>query len=440
MSSCLDILIDIYEYIDDNDTRRDFFLCIMMSDFLREEFARQKCDILIKIMHKYNCFKNIKYIKNQYHKLCLRALHSEQNDGTMMAYIRNQTPLLCHYALSINNDNTVRTFKYIKDKSKDITISALTYNAKVLKYVHPQTEEMVQIAITYAPKAILYVKNPTHEIYIKAIKIDPTVLKYIKYIIPGASNEKKSYYELCSTAVHCNGNSIQHVMRESLMDRTKTNKSKRPKYSGINETEYIKLCMYAIQRDGTNIQYIKGPTFEMYLLAVKSNGFALKQIPKYVISDNKDIIDPSYIVLASYAVRENWKAFKYCIAEAQTYELCIIGVTECWKALEFVKDEQKISHPDICICALKKNCLAIKFIPDEILVNIKSAITDDNKTNNKSGDQLDFKSDDDTSGDESESGEEDSDGGLDEDSDEESDSDEKIPTRRKKRSITSYWS
>ena len=99
-------------------------------------------------------------------------------------------------------------------------------------------------------------------------------------------------------------------------------------------------------------------TYEICIIAVKTNSYALKYIPKYNI-----MTDKQYYELYKEVVTQDGLALKFVPENNKTLDICEKAVTQNGKALEFVPNEKKTF--DICEIAVTKNGLALEFVPDE---------------------------------------------------------------------------
>ena len=99
-------------------------------------------------------------------------------------------------------------------------------------------------------------------------------------------------------------------------------------------------------------------TYEICIIAVKTNSYALKYIPKYNI-----MTDEQYYELYKEVVTQDGLALKFVPENNKTLDICEKAVTQNGKALEFVPNEKKTF--DICEIAVTKNGLALEFVPNE---------------------------------------------------------------------------
>jgi len=99
-----------------------------------------------------------------------------------------------------------------------------------------------------------------------------------------------------------------------------------------------------VMMDGCNIRFINDPSFEICLIAVIQNGYALWHIKNQT----------SQICLA--AVKYNGMALTY--VQNQTPEICMAAVKQCGEALMYVLNQT----PQICKTAVIQNKEAVRFI------------------------------------------------------------------------------
>jgi hypothetical protein len=113
----------------------------------------------------------------------------------------------------------------------------------------------------------------------------------------------------------------------------------------IKDPSY-ELQMAAVKQKGQVIRFIKDPSYELQLAAVNQTGMALQYIK-----------DPSY-ELQLAAVKQNGYAIRFI--KDPSYELQLAAVKQNAHAIRFIKDPSE----EIQLAAVKQNGYAIQFIKD----------------------------------------------------------------------------
>ncbi len=165
---------------------------------------------------------------------------------------------------------------------------------------------------------------------------------------------------------------------------------KDPTYFRSAKKQYPSVCLFAIECDPKNLEFIKEQTEALCLKALRKdiNVFCLvrnktKNIYQYVFVEH-----PSFLLeleqteqLCESALKANSNTFPYIKnktpelihmalklnglllkdIEDQTDDMCTDAIYENWNALEYVKDQKR----ELCIKALRKDWHALKHIRDQ---------------------------------------------------------------------------
>jgi hypothetical protein len=194
-------------------------------------------DLAIYVINK--CPKMFEYIdvsfQNEY--ICELAV---KNDYTNLVFVNNKTYDLCMLAYNIN----VNALQFIPKEyhTYDLCLNAVNINGSLLEYIDIKykTEQLCKIAVENNAFAIKYVPQQTEELCMIALRNYRYMFSDIKY-----KNEN-----VCHEAIKLCPSNLKHV-----------NKKHQTK----------KLCLVAIELDSCTIQYVKNPTIEMWIIALKDN-------------------------------------------------------------------------------------------------------------------------------------------------------------------------
>jgi hypothetical protein len=352
-----------------------------------------------------------------------------KENGHELRYLPYQTYELCLAAVEENGT----ALQYVDDeyKTNDLLMAAVKSSCQALKYIPEQTDEICLYAIKHNPNALEYITNQKLEYCLIALKKNGCAIKYIKDQTPelclAAVNMygfalreiKERPYDLCLTAVKKDGSAIKYVPYNLLnyelcLEAVKgfayelkfILKCKSENKINLTDEQINDLYIAALNKNGTSLEYIANPTYELCLFAVKSNGQALKYVPNNVFTMEQTMN------LCSEAVNQNGYALKYVKNNANKLwikELCITSIKNKPESIEYVynftlteDDFHELSllavslkgyvlknvinmTPEICLTAVKNYGWALKFAKDpshelfyEALKNI-STITYDSK-------------------------------------------------------------
>lgn len=104
----------------------------------------------------------------------------------------------------------------------------------------------------------------------------------------------------------------------------------------------------AILNESCAIGLIENPTPEIYMFAMRNNGFSLRNI-----DPNKPGMTPELLrELSLEAVKQNGLALAYVIN--QTPEICLEAIKQNTLAFQYVKEQT----PELCLEAIKQNAYA----------------------------------------------------------------------------------
>jgi hypothetical protein len=148
----------------------------------------------------------LEFVKNQTPEICLAAV---QNDGYSLKFVKKQTPKICLAA--VQNDGYA--LQFVKKKTPELCLAAVKKNGRAIEFVVDPTEEMCLEAVKENGKALMYIKEPTSEMFTIAEnnmdKEDEDEFKENFY------NEKVSNYNYNSFEL------IIEIINELLLNDTK---------------------------------------------------------------------------------------------------------------------------------------------------------------------------------------------------------------------------
>ncbi|EGT3945313.1 TPA: hypothetical protein KOR49_002193 [Clostridioides difficile] len=118
------------------------------------------------------------------------------------------------------------------------------------------------------------------------------------------------------------------------------------------DKQTYEMCVEALRRDGMLLEHVKfdelnltkEQLYNLYLIAVKQDGFALK----FIKEQTEEI--------CIEAVKEYYLALEF--VKEQTERICLEAVKECHTALFYIKQQT----PEICIEAIKNNKNALCYV------------------------------------------------------------------------------
>jgi hypothetical protein len=139
------------------------------------------------------------------------------------------------------------------------------------------------------------------------------------------------------------------------------------------------LCELAVKQNGDSLYYIPKHliTEELCKIAVQQNGLALYYIPDEYITKEmcKIAVEKNgmalWHVLDEYktkkicelAVQQNGEALQYIPVENKTFKLCKLAIKSNGKALRFVPKKYKTKG--LCLEAIKNNGKVLQWVPEE---------------------------------------------------------------------------
>lgn len=115
--------------------------------------------------------------------------------------------------------------------------------------------------------------------------------------------------------------------------------------------EYDAFCIEAIQTSWYNLPYIKYPTPDHCILAIEQDARAITYLPVNIRNSNR------YHEICLVAVRKVGTMLEY--VRNQTHEICLAAVQQNGHALYHVHDKTD----DICIAAVQQNKYAKMYAP-----------------------------------------------------------------------------
>lgn len=115
----------------------------------------------------------------------------------------------------------------------------------------------------------------------------------------------------------------------------------------LKNNQSNKLCLEAVNHNGSLLLNIQKPTEEMILIALKQNGLLLK----YVEHQNKE--------MCMTAVKENGHALQYVINQID--EICLEAIKKDSQALQYVKDQTN----EMCIMAVRQDGMVLQYVVNQ---------------------------------------------------------------------------
>ncbi len=211
----------------------------------------------------------LQHVINQTEEICIEAI---KNNSSSLQYVIEQTETICIYAIfrDIYNDayyenyyksyETIKSFKYIKNKTFEICKLALNYDPFLLQFIENQTEEICLISVKKNGLSIKFIENQTEKICFQAVEQTGLALQYIK----------NQTYDICIKSVEQNGLALEYVEDKTneICFKALDNNLKALKYIDIQTEE---ICQYAVNIHGSALIYIHEPSKEVCRLAKLNN-------------------------------------------------------------------------------------------------------------------------------------------------------------------------
>lgn len=251
----------------------------------------------------------IKYVDNQTEELSVLATSIM---GSVIKHIKDKTYNVCKSAL----EQDPYVLKIIGNTYDDLTMNVLSRKGWLLQYINNQTRELCLVAVKQCGDALEYVKEQTEEICICAIKQNANAINWVKEhtdaiyncaILSGCCLSLVDNYtlETAIESINYNGNNLRYIDEEHITQELCNNavfNGKLVKFSLIPKqfrTDILckhiiksypwsmtdwssgpkKYWKYVLKQDGILLKYLIYKTYDLCLIAVLNNPFAIAFVP-----------------------------------------------------------------------------------------------------------------------------------------------------------------
>ena len=220
--------------------------------------------------------------------------------------------------------NNWQDIRYISNPSQDVQLAAINTNPRAIGLINNPTEDAQLMAVNRNAGTIITIREPTNAVYMAAIKGDPHTIQYVKV-------QPKSILDACKYQIlkyilkrikdgtmhspdelilrniqHTNWPELDIILKSLKSGATKLDEIRRSPIVRVdNETE--KDQIEAITKDWRSIKFLKNPSLNVQLAAVKQSSYALLHIngvlDKTIIAAIK--YDPEIIAFSTRKLNEN---------------------------------------------------------------------------------------------------------------------------------------
>lgn len=285
-------------------------------------FAKQNPTEKVKKLAIEKGANFIEYIKNPSEELQLIAV---EKDGSNLRFIKNPTDKVIEKAV-LNNPNAISFVKNVSDKLQNIMIEKDKNNAFFIGINRINQDLALKLA-NEDIKFLKLVKNPPKELQSKAISLDmsPATIKAMAEIPEETQfaiiNKNRGFFKFIKNpsdavtleAVKRYSKNLQFVKNQTEELQLKfadkdsylrymVNPSKKVRlilakhkyflrYFGKDATDEEILVHLNSDNTWDSLKYIKNPTNEMILLAIKDNAAAIKFVNKQTPNMQKKAIE-----------------------------------------------------------------------------------------------------------------------------------------------------
>jgi hypothetical protein len=130
----------------------------------------------------------------------------------------------------------------------------------------------------------------------------------------------------------------------------------KPIFIWFSKQIIMNIIELAMQNNGLALQYVTDDkiTNDIIEIAVQNNGFALEFVDKKYLTNK--IID--------FAIKQNGLALQFINKDILTYKICILAIQSNGLALQYVPDYNLTE--EICILAIQNNGLSLQYVPNNI--------------------------------------------------------------------------
>ncbi len=253
-----------------------------LENLFKEHLTEEICELSLKLngsLIRYISF--LDFDEEAYFYLCKIALEQE---GLAIKYIKRQ---------DLKKD--------CEEKYFELCQIALENNAKSFEYIDQTVcgkmtqERMNTLCLSAVEKLIgnlSHVRNLTSDVYISVVKRKPDIIKqldpeniYLRGLYPKPTRDL--YIKLCKIMVEHDGSLIRYIPRGYItkelcyvsIEKNALNLQFIPwppfGLLNITETDYLDICKLALRKDGDAIVHCQIRNYEIYEMAVRSNGLAL---------------------------------------------------------------------------------------------------------------------------------------------------------------------
>lgn len=189
--------------------------------------------------------------------------------------------------LKLVSDNGL-LIRFLNDPPYDVQRAAVMSNGNAIQYVTDQTEELCWLAIKQSSYALEHIIRPSVDMCIYAVKKNPFVIQFI----PWPSEDMQLLaVSRAGMAIGCIDDPSDHVIEQAIQQDGRAIQYILNPKEELEETalaqnpfaiEFIdqtpSRCWKALKQNPKVIEHISNPTPEMWIYAVRHDGYYLSKV------------------------------------------------------------------------------------------------------------------------------------------------------------------